>query len=513
MQETGHTVPLSMTYFATNNIEDEPCGDSRDYFNVPSLDVNLQICEEDSESFKVYARYDSPLRIVAIEALSDDLDPDPAVETVKYLFDVIGGEGSGLFSESEMVFAVANVPSDREFVRWEYNQNITIDETSEDVAFPMPPESVILKANFRPKRELRELIVIGGSGSGTYPSGIEVPIAAEKKQGLVFSHWSGDTSTVINNEIAQSFLILDKDVVIQAEFVSGPGEGPDVTGAVTISVLSWTLDQNTGALVATIQITNNGQSGRPLEPPFWFAIPESNDISLANPTGTTTDGLTYTDVNAQVTSQLPTIGNGDQKLDAGESATFTVAFFTPDRSIPEGSIYPILFRGNNTALELGIDTFYPVYRFFSPVLLKHLYTIDENEKATLIANSSDVWQFEGAAYYGFLPQQYDAASDAEKSTLMAVHRFYSESLHTHLYTIDENEKAHLIANAADVWRYEGPAFYVPASSQAGMVPVYRFYSEALLVHLFTVDENEKNHLIDNASDVWRFEGIAYYAYP
>ena len=42
--------------------------------------------------------------------------------------------------------------------------------------------------------------------------------------------------------------------------------------------------------------------------------------------------------------------------------------------------------------------------------------------------------------------------------------------------------------------------------------MYRFYSEDLKVHLFTVDENEKNHLIDTAGDVWRFEGIAYYAY-
>ena len=96
---------------------------------------------------------------------------------------------------------------------------------------------------------------------------------------------------------------------------------------------------------------------------------------------------------------------------------------------------------------------------------------------------------------------------------VAVYRFYSEGLMTHLFTIDENEKNHLIANAADVWRYEGAAFYVPVDYQEGTLPVYRFYSEALTVHLFTVDENEKNHLIDNASDVWRFEGIAYYAYP
>ncbi|MDM8544137.1 FG-GAP-like repeat-containing protein [Desulfococcaceae bacterium HSG9] len=168
--------------------------------------------------------------------------------------------------------------------------------------------------------------------------------------------------------------------------------------------------------------------------------------------------------------------------------------------------------GYNMALGI-LGTVYPVYRFYSPSLLKHLFTIDENEKEHLIANAADVWQFEGIAYYAYLPQQYNAASRSQKNTLMAVHRFYSEALQTHLFTTDENEKTHLLAKAADVWRYEGSAFYVPADSQEGTLPVYRFYSEVLKIHLFTVDENEKKHLIDIAGDIWRYEGIAYYAYP
>ncbi|MDM8556426.1 hypothetical protein QUF75_17010, partial [Desulfococcaceae bacterium HSG7] len=69
------------------------------------------------------------------------------------------------------------------------------------------------------------------------------------------------------------------------------------------------------------------------------------------------------------------------------------------------------------------------------------------------------------------------------------------------------------AEAAEVWRYEGAVFYVPTDYLEGMQPVYRFYSEVFTVHLFTADENEANHLIDTAGGVWRFEGIAYYAYP
>ncbi|MDM8540493.1 M12 family metallo-peptidase [Desulfococcaceae bacterium HSG9] len=164
-------------------------------------------------------------------------------------------------------------------------------------------------------------------------------------------------------------------------------------------------------------------------------------------------------------------------------------------------------------IALSLDTDYPVYRFYRPDALKHFFTIDENEKEYLIANAADVWKTEGIAYYAFIPQQYRVASRLQRNTLQAVHRFYSEGLQTHLFTLDENEKETLIAEAADVWRYEGPAFYVPTGNQEGTVPVYRFYSEDLTVHLFTTDENEKNHLINNVSDIWRFEGIAYYAYP
>jgi hypothetical protein len=167
--------------------------------------------------------------------------------------------------------------------------------------------------------------------------------------------------------------------------------------------------------------------------------------------------------------------------------------------------------GYNTALSL--DTVYPVHRFYRPDLLRYFFTIDENEKEHLIDNAADVWQYEGPAYHAFLPKQYKAAARLQRNALIAVHRFYSQGLQTHLLTTNENEKEHLIAEKADVWRYEGPAFYIPSDYQEGALPVYRFYSDDLRVHLFTVDENEKNHLINTAGDVWRYEGVAFYAYP
>ena len=169
-------------------------------------------------------------------------------------------------------------------------------------------------------------------------------------------------------------------------------------------------------------------------------------------------------------------------------------------------------QGSDITLIFKIN--YAIYQFYNPGLLKHLLTVDANEKDYLIANDLG-WQYEKVSYYAFHPQQYNAASQAQKDLLKGVYRFYSENLKTHHLTADANEKDYLIANAGDVWRYEGPAFYIPKSQYEGTIPIYRFYSADLKVHHFTMDENEKAYLIENedASKVWTFEGVAFYAYP
>ncbi|MDM8542370.1 hypothetical protein QUF90_14945 [Desulfococcaceae bacterium HSG9] len=157
---------------------------------------------------------------------------------------------------------------------------------------------------------------------------------------------------------------------------------------------------------------------------------------------------------------------------------------------------------------------YAVYQFYNPGLLKHLLTMDVNEKDYLIANGLG-WQYEKVSYFAFSPQQYNAASQQQKDVIKAVYRFYSDTLKVHHLTVDENEKNHLISNASHIWRYEGPAFYVPKKKYKGTIPVYRFYSDYLKTHHLTMDENEKDHLIENedTSKVWTFEGIAFHAYP
>jgi hypothetical protein len=99
--------------------------------------------------------------------------------------------------------------------------------------------------------------------------------------------------------------------------------------------------------------------------------------------------------------------------------------------------------------------------------------------------------------------------NSSPSIIVPVYRLYSEDLTVHLFTTDENEKNTL--EPTDVWRYEGIAWYVYPDYQNGVVPVYRLYSEGLKIHLFTIDENEKDTL--EQTDVWRYEGIAWYVFP
>ncbi|MDM8553168.1 right-handed parallel beta-helix repeat-containing protein [Desulfococcaceae bacterium HSG7] len=149
----------------------------------------------------------------------------------------------------------------------------------------------------------------------------------------------------------------------------------------------------------------------------------------------------------------------------------------------------------------------PVYRFYSELLKKHFFTKDSDEKDFIIANNpTDVWRYEGIAWYVY--------PDAEDG-LSPVYRFYSELLQSHFYTTDANEKDYIIATfSVGVWRYEGIAWYVYTDYQAGTLSVYRFYSELLRVHFYTMDENEKNVIIATSpEDIWRYEGITYYAYP
>jgi hypothetical protein len=150
----------------------------------------------------------------------------------------------------------------------------------------------------------------------------------------------------------------------------------------------------------------------------------------------------------------------------------------------------------------------PVYRFWSPVLQRHFYTIRESEKNKLINNYRELWVFEGVAYYAFA-----GATDASAAP---IYRFWSGTLQAHFFTMRQTERDKLIRNDyyRSIWTYEGVAFYAYAVSAppVGTSAVYRFWSSTFSVHFYTMRLAERDKLINDPLHLWTYEQAAWYAY-
>ncbi len=145
-----------------------------------------------------------------------------------------------------------------------------------------------------------------------------------------------------------------------------------------------------------------------------------------------------------------------------------------------------------------------VYRFWSDKNQGHFYTMSDTEANSVINNyPSDVWNYEGVAWTAFPSQQPGT---------LPVYRFWSDKNQHHFFTISEDEKNHIIATyPKNVWNYEGIAYYAYPTQQPNTTPVYRFWSDQNQGHFFTIDENEKNHIIATyPKNVWDYEGIGWY---
>ena len=98
----------------------------------------------------------------------------------------------------------------------------------------------------------------------------------------------------------------------------------------------------------------------------------------------------------------------------------------------------------------------PVYRFWSGQLRAHFYTINESEKAKLIDRYAHIWTFERVAFYAY-------AEDNQPAGTNAVYRFWSPTLRSHFFTMSQTERDKLLELYPLVWTYEGIAWaaYAP----------------------------------------------------
>ena len=130
-----------------------------------------------------------------------------------------------------------------------------------------------------------------------------------------------------------------------------------------------------------------------------------------------------------------------------------------------------------------------VYRLYNSTSGEHMYTVDANERKTLVAGG---WKDEGVAWI------------APQMSRTPVFRLYNPYTTDHHYTTDAGEYAQL---GAQGWEQEGTGWY---SDDAHGSAVYRAYNPHLTAgsHLFTPNLNEFRQL---GALGWIQEGVAWYA--
>jgi len=153
---------------------------------------------------------------------------------------------------------------------------------------------------------------------------------------------------------------------------------------------------------------------------------------------------------------------------------------------------------------------YPIYSFWFPQNKTHFFTINEIEKDNILATyPTEKYQYSGIAYYAY------KAEDAPAGT-SPVYRFWFPQNKMHFYTMSEAEKDHILATyPAEKYQYGGIAWYAYKTSDApeGTSPVYRFWFPQNKTHFYTMNENEKNNILNTyPAEKYQYGGIAWYAY-
>ena len=281
---------------------------------------------------------------------------------------------------------------------------------------------------------------------------------------------------------------------------SVPADATDIVGA-NLSILAWGVDDTEGEVdivsidgvpVGTLQGSSNGLPVPPVPPEAYQTPGQPN--TLATRWSVTVFTLSPAALQTLlVTDKLDVFLNIDAPVN-GDRVTIRSSTLTVNYATPGG--------GGGAATEPNVA----VYRFWSPVLSGHFYTTSEQEKDSLIRDYPIVWTYEGVAYHAF--------GAATSPSLKPIYRFWSNQLGSHFYTISEAEKDALVRDYPSVWTCEGVAFYAYPEGQqpTGAKPVYRFWSNILGRHFYTINEQEKQTLVDQYSYAWTLEGVAWYAY-
>jgi len=141
-----------------------------------------------------------------------------------------------------------------------------------------------------------------------------------------------------------------------------------------------------------------------------------------------------------------------------------------------------------------------VHRFFRFDRGFHFYTADQNEQQVVqeLGEAGQLpYDYEGVGY-DVLANDKDIFTGETIEAAMPVYRFFNRTTGAHLYTMDENERDFILDNLSGL-DFEDVAYYAFESEPASIetIPLYRMLNTQTSTHLFTTDINEFDFLNEN----------------
>lgn len=151
-----------------------------------------------------------------------------------------------------------------------------------------------------------------------------------------------------------------------------------------------------------------------------------------------------------------------------------------------------------------------VYRFYNQGTGAHFYTASAEERDYVIATWPSIFTYEGPAFAIFEEGWFPPELEPGRAP---VHRFYNRVSKSHFYTISAEEADMVKAKYPAVFSYDGVGFeaYTESNEWAPLMPVHRFYNKLNGSHFYTISPTEKAIVQIQYRDVYRYEGVSFYA--
>ncbi len=155
--------------------------------------------------------------------------------------------------------------------------------------------------------------------------------------------------------------------------------------------------------------------------------------------------------------------------------------------------------GNTYNVDFTIYPKFSVFRFFNVTNNTHFFTNSLQEKNMVLATWPAIFRYEGIAY-----------TTNPALNRQPLYRFYNRVSKSHFYTASLDEANHVIVTWSHIFTYDGPTYSVSPIAGAGMSPVHRFYNLRNGSHFYTASTQEADMVIATWPDVYRYEGPAFW---